>query len=195
MIPRETAIVFIEFQNDFCRENGKLYRLVESELKRNHTIENGVRLLRNARAGGYKIVHCPFTLDRSWVIQHECSGILRNILTGDIFAPGSWGHEIIDEMKPIDGETVLQGKCTLSGFAHTNLEQLLRNSGIRNVVVCGFLTNVCVQATAWSAYDAGFQVRIVPEACASASQDIQRYVEDQIVPIVGGAMSVDDFSV
>ena len=192
MKPNETALIFIEFQNDFCKEGGKLYSLVEPELKRNQTIANAVRLLEKGHAGGYKIIHCPFTLDKEWIREHDCDGLLPGLYDGDVFQPGTWGHEIIEELKPRDGEIVLEGKRTLSGFSHTNLGHLLQFASIKNVVICGFLTNICVQATAWSAYDAGYRVRLVPCACAAANEELQRYVEDQVVPMLGGAITPDE---
>lgn len=192
MNPDKTALIFIEFQNDFCKEGGKLYPLVESELKRNDTIANAVRLLKNARAGGYRIIHCPFTLDKHWIHEHHCDGLLAGLCDDDVFLPGTWGHEIIDELKPLDDEIVLENKRCLSGFSHTNLDHLLHYSFVQNAVICGLLTNVCVQATAWSAYDAGYQVRIVPRACAATSPELQRYVEEQIVPMIGGAITPDE---
>ena len=64
MKANETAIIFIEFQNDFCKEGGKLNGLVRDEIARNQTLENAVRLLNGAREKGVNIIHCPFVLDR-----------------------------------------------------------------------------------------------------------------------------------
>lgn len=191
MNPRQTAMIFIEFQNDFCKEGGKLFSLVQEELKRNQTILHAVRLLEGARAKGFKVIHCPFTLDQKWNSENEVVGLLRGVSDGSVFEPNSWGHTIIDEMKPQEGEIVLEGKRTLSGFSHTNLEHLLKNAGIKNVFIAGFLTNICVTATALSAYDLGYHVRIVPEACAAASREIQEYVELHLCPIFGGAVKVE----
>lgn len=193
MNAKETAVIFIEFQNDFCKPGGKLYDLVKEELGRIGSITNAVRLLQGAREKGCRIIHCPFTLDKSWVAKKGSCGILEGIDQNNIFTPGSWGHQIIDELAPLEGETVLVGKRGLSAFSHTNLESLLDFGGIKNVIICGFLTNVCAQATAWSAYDLGYQVRMIPEACCAANADLQNYVEKEIVPIIGGAFTVESF--
>ncbi|MDO5580427.1 MAG: cysteine hydrolase [Planctomycetia bacterium] len=193
MIAKETALIFIEFQNDFCKPGGKLHDLVKEELARVGTIPNAVRLLQGARAKGCRIIHCPFTLDKNWVAEKGSVGILEGINQNDIFALGTWGHQIISELAPIDGEPVLSGKRSLSAFSNTNLQNLLESAGIRNLIVCGFLSNICAQATAWSAYDLGYQVRMIPEACCATNVNLQEYVESQISPILGGAFTVDSF--
>lgn len=196
MNPQETAVIFIEFQNDFCDARGKLHSLVEREMTRLKTLEHAKTLLDGSRRRGCKIIHCPFTLDKNWIAEHNVAGLLAGLAEDDVFAPGSWGHDIIPALAPMDGEVVLEGKRSLSAFSHTNLAELLRFAGIKNVIVCGFLSNVCVQATAWSAYDIGFQTRVIANACASGGEPIQDYVETQIVPMfagLDGRLSVDEF--
>jgi nicotinamidase-related amidase len=193
MYAKETAVVFIEFQNDFCHPNGLLYHVVKEELARLETVRNAQRLLAGVRRLGCKVIHSPFTFDRVWSETHQVEGTLKDIYDGGVFTPGSWGHEIIDELKPIDGEVVLVGKRSLSAFSHTNLADILRFAGIKNLIVTGQLTNVCAQATAHSAYDLGFHVRMIPEACASASRAIHEYVVSQAAPLFGEVPTVDSF--
>lgn len=193
MKAKNTALILIEFQNDFCKEGGKLFSLVSSEIKRNQTLDNAKKLLEGARKKGIIIIHCPFVLDREWTLTKSFEGILKGVVDGDVFAPNSWGGAIIDELKPVEGETVLVGKRALNGFEHTNLAQFLEESGVVNVGVAGFLTNVCAQATAWGAYDRGYRTRLIPGACGAASKDIQDFVEKEVCPLFGGAPSVDEF--
>ena len=188
----ETAVIFIEFQNDFCSEGGKLYDLVKGEIVRVGTNENAKRLLDAARAKGCTIVHSPFSLDANWVGECAVCGLISNVCQGEVFNPGSWGHQIIESLAPIDGEPVLASKRALSGFSNTNLADVLKSKGVKNVVVAGYLTNVCAQATAWSAYDLGYNVRMAIDACAATSQANHEYVENEICPILGGKPTVDD---
>ncbi|MBO7724889.1 MAG: cysteine hydrolase [Thermoguttaceae bacterium] len=193
MNAKETAVIFIEFQNDFCHPKGILYDTVKSELARLGTVANARRLLDGTRRAGCKIIHSPFTLDRAWCEAHQVEGLLKGVYDGGVFAPGGWGHEIIDELRPMEGEVVIEGKRSLSAFSHTNLADILRFAGIKNLIVSGQLTNVCAQATAWSAYDLGFRVRMITEACASASREIHEFVTTQVAPIFGEVPTVDRF--
>lgn len=188
----ETAVVFIEFQNDFCSEGGKLHDLVKDEIARVKTNDNAKRLLDAARAKGCTIVHCPFSLDANWVGRCNVCGLIAGVCQGGVFQPGTWGHEIIEALAPVEGETVLANKRALSGFTNTNLEEILQNKGVKNVIIAGYLTNVCAQATAWSAYDLGYNVRMAIDACGATSQSNHEYVADEVCPILGGKTTVDE---
>jgi nicotinamidase-related amidase len=188
----ETAVIFIEFQNDFCKEGGKLFDLVKSEMTRLRTVENALRLLEAARAKGCTIIHCPFSLDAIWVDHCSICGLIANVRQGECFQPGTWGHCIIDELVPLDDETVLNNKRALSGFTNTYLDEILKQKNVKNVMIAGFLTNVCAQATAWSAYDLGYHVRMAVDACAATSRSNHEYVVNEVCPILGGKTTVDD---
>ena len=189
----ETAIVFIEFQNDFCKPGGKLFDAVKDELARQDTIANATELAQYARAKGCTVIHCPFVYDKDWAQQHAVCGIIAGAAEAGAFQPGEWGAEFTEELQPQPGETVLSGKHALSGFSNTELDEVLRDKGIKNVVVAGFLSNVCVEATARSAYDRGYTVRVARDATAATSQANQEYVEREIYPLLGGSQTVREF--
>lgn len=188
----ETAIVMIEFQNEFCKEGGKLYDVVKSELARQNTLANAVKLQREARAKGCLIVMVPFVFDEEYAGFWKPEGIVGNAASSGAFRPGAWGTEIIDELKPAAGDVAVHGKATLCGFNGTNLEMILRGAGIRNCVLSGFLTNVCVESTARTAYDKGYRVIIAKDACAALSQEQQEYPEKCIFPLLGSVMTVSE---
>ena len=189
----ETALVLIEFQNDFCKEDGRLYDVVKDELARQGTIPNAIRLLEKARQKGCLVIHCPFVYDRLWVEKHAVCGIIAEAGKAGAFQPGQWGAEWIDELKPLRGEPVLTGKHALSGFTNTPLQNLLQQRGIKNVAVAGFLTNICVEATARSAYDLGYHVKVLRDATATSSRATQEYAEREIITLMGGTIAVDEF--
>ncbi len=193
MKAKETAVVLIEFQNDFCKEGGKLYGLVKDEIARQDTIGNGAKLANAAREKGCLIIHSPFVFDAQWVESKGVCGIVENVKESGAFRAGEWGAEIIDELKPAQGDLILEGKRALSACTNTDLTAILEARGIKNVACAGFLSNVCVEATARSAYDLGYQVRVVKNATAAGSMENQEYVEREIYPILGGAMTVDEF--
>lgn len=188
----QTAVILIEFQNEFCKEAGKLYGAAKGELARNGTIAHAVRLLKGAREKGCLVVHCPFVFDEAWAQARCVCGIIAGAKEGGAFRPGDWGTRFIDELQPAAGEVVLTGKHALSAFTNTQLARVLEEGGIRHVACAGFLTNVCVESTARSAYDRGYGVTIVRDACCATSQANQQYVEREIAPVLGGAMSVEE---
>lgn len=193
MKAKETAVIMIEFQNEFCKPGGKLYEVCKSELERQKIIPNAIRLLEGARRKGCLIIHSPFVFDEQWVSDMCSRGILANAKAGGAFRPGDWGTEIIEELKPAKDEIVLSGKRALSGFSHTGLDGLLKKHQIRNVVCAGFLTNVCVESTARSAYDRGYQVTIIRDATGATSKENQEFAEREMFPVLGGSMTVGEF--
>lgn len=193
MKANQTAVILIEFQNEFCKPGGKIYEGVKDEISRIGTIPNAKKLAEGARKKGCLVVHSPFVFDEGWQSTHCGTGILASAKEGGAFRPNDWGTALIDEIRPADSDVVLKGKRALSGFTNTNLNEMLKQKGIKNVAVCGFLTNVCVEATARTAYDSGYNVIIIKDACGSTSKANQEYVEREIAPVLGGAMTADEF--
>jgi len=193
MKAKETAVVLIEFQNDFCKEGGKLHSGVQAEISRQNTIPNAMRLAEEARKKGAQIIHSPFIFNEKYFEDHQMKGIVKAVADGDAFREGTWGAEIIDELKPKEGDEVVGGKCTLCGFNNTNLENLLKEANIKNVVIGGFLTNFCVESTARTAYDKGYGVTIMKDATAATSTEEQNHSEEKIFPLIGQTLSVDQF--
>ncbi|WP_244985985.1 cysteine hydrolase family protein [Anaerosalibacter bizertensis] len=83
----------------------------------------------------------------------------------------SFGAQIVDELKPINDEIVVN-KTTDSVIPGTNYTTLLRNMGIETVVVTGIVTDQCVSSTVRSLADEGFEVIVVEDCCAAASQEL-----------------------
>ena len=191
MKAKETAVILIEFQNEFCKEGGKLFDGVKGEIARQRTIPNAVRLAEGAREKGAVVIHTPFVFNEEYFGEHKMEGIVKAVADGDAFREGTWGAEIIDEMKPKEGDKLVDGKSTLCGFNNTNLEKILKETNIKNVVIGGFLTNFCVESTARTAYDKGYGVTVIKDATAANSSDDQKYVEEKIFPLLGQTLSVD----
>ncbi len=193
MKAKETAVILIEFQNEFCKEGGKLYDGVKDEIARQGTIPNAVRLAEGAREKGALVIHAPYVFNPEYFAEHKMEGIVKAVADGDAFREGTWGAEIIDEMKPKESDKVVGGKCTLCGFNNTDLGKILKGSKIKNVVIGGFLTNFCVESTARTAYDKGYGVTVINDATAANSSDEQNYAEEKIFPLLGQTLSVDQF--
>jgi ureidoacrylate peracid hydrolase len=193
MKAKETAIVLIEFQNEFCKEGGKLYDGVKGEIARQNTIQNAAKLAQAAREKGALVIHSPFVFNEKYFEDHQMQGIVKAVADGDALREGTWGAEIIDELKPQEGDKIVGGKCTLCGFNKTNLDDLLREGNIKNVVIGGFLTNFCVESTARTAYDKGYGVTIMKDATAATSEEEQNHAEQKIFPLLGQTLSVDQF--
>jgi ureidoacrylate peracid hydrolase len=193
MKAKETAVVLIEFQNDFCKTGGKLHDGVKAEINRQGTIPNAVKLAEGARKKGAVVIHAPFIFNPKYCDEHQMKGIVKAVADTNAFREGTWGAAIIDELKPQGGDKVVGGKCTLCGFNNTNLEEQLKAAKVKNIAVAGFLTNFCVESTARTAYDKGYAVTVVKDATAANSPEDQKYTEEKIFPLIGQALSVEQF--
>lgn len=191
----ETAIVFIEFQNDFCKEGGALYEGVKEQLKAQNTLANAQDCLNKARRKCLTLL-VPILFEQDYC-DAGCEGVLgpihANVIKTKAFRKGTWGGQIIDELKPTDQDIVVEGKRTLDAFHSSNLDFLLRVNNIKNVAFCGFLTNVCVEGTARSAYDKGYKVFLLKDCCAALSSEEQKYVEEKFFPYIGEVLTHDQF--
>ena len=193
MKAQETALVLIEFQNEFCKEGGKLNPGVNGEIARQGTIDNAVKLSQGAREKGAVVIHAPFIFNPAYYDEHQMVGIVKAVADAEAFQADSWGSEIIDELKPAESDRVVGGKCTLCGFNNTDLGEILKNTGVKNVVTAGFLTNFCVESTSRTAYDRGYSVTIIKDATAATSPEEQEHAEAKIFPAIGHEMTTDEF--
>jgi len=193
MKANQTAVVLIEFQNEFCKEGGVLHDGVKAELARQGTIANAVKLAQGARAKGALVLHAPFIFNQQKFDQFKPVGIVKAVADGGAFRAGKWGAEIIDELKPKAGDKVVSGKNALCGFNGTDLEKILSQAKVKNVAIAGFLTNFCVESTSRTAYDKGYAVTVIKDATAATSKEEQVHAEEKIFPALGGTMSVEEF--
>jgi nicotinamidase-related amidase len=169
--PKTTALVLIEYQNDFASDGGALHGAVADVMGSTGMLDNTVRLVAAARAAGVTIMHAPITFAAGY---HEISahpyGILKGVVDGNAFVKDSWGAAIVDVLAPQPGDIVVEGKRGLDTFASTNLDFILRSKGISTIVIGGFLTNCCVESTMRSGYENGYRVLTLADCVAATSQ-------------------------
>ena len=171
--PRTTAVVLVEYQNDFTTEGGTLHGAVEGVMKQSDMLENSQRVVESARRAGATILHAPITFAPGYGElgdPEKVYGILKGVIDSNSFVKGTWGAEICDEMAPQEGDIVVEGKRGLDTFATTNLDFILRARGITTIALGGFLTNCCVESTMRTGYEKGYEVITLSDCVAATSQ-------------------------
>lgn len=172
--PEETALVLIEYQNEFTTEGGKLHDAVKDVMRETNMLENSKKVMDSMRFYGCKIVHCPIAFEFGHnEIGNDVYGILAGVKDGEAFQQGRWGAAICDVMKPLASDFVVKGKIGLCGFKSTNLDSILRQNSVKNIVLGGFLTNCCVESTMRTAYENGYKVYTLTDCCAATSMAAQ----------------------
>ena len=170
MDPSKTAVVLIEYQNDFTTENGALHGAVKATMDVAGMLANTRAVVDAARAAGVTVVHAPIQFAAGYnELNAHPYGILKGVVDTNAFVKGSWGADIVDDVRPADTDIILEGKRGLDAFASTNLDFILRGKGITAIALGGFLTNCCVESTMRSAYERGYEVVTLTDCVAATS--------------------------
>lgn len=169
-----TALVMIDMQRDFVEPGGFGEMLGNNVSLLRSSIEPCKRVLDTAREIGMFVIHTreghrpdladlpPTKKERG----HLTTGIGDEGPMGRILVRGQIGHDIIPELYPLAGEPVVD-KPGKGAFYDTDLLGILRNRGIKTLIVCGVTTEVCVNTTVREANDRGFNA-LVPEDCTAS---------------------------
>lgn len=170
--PAKTALVLIEYQNEFASEGGVLNQAVAGVMAKTGMLANTVALAAAARAAGVTVMHAPITFAPGYgELSRHPYGILKGVVEGSAFVKNTWGAAIVDDLTPVEGDIVIEGKRGLDTFASTNLDFILRSKGIDTIILGGFLTNCCVESTMRTGYENGFRVITLPDCLAATSQE------------------------
>lgn len=174
--PRHTALLSIDMQNEdySAAAHEKARTLGTAEARRieyydrmaDVVIPNQVRLQRAAREAGIEVMYTiieSLTLDgRDRSLDHKISRIHN--------PKGSWEAQIIQEVAPVGDEIVIT-KTSSGVFNSTNIEYVLRNLGVKYLVIYGVITDQCVESAIRDAADRGFLVTMVDDCCAAYSTE------------------------
>jgi ureidoacrylate peracid hydrolase len=194
MVPKTTAVILIEYQNDFTSEGGTLHDAVKGVMEQEHMLPNTVEAVEKARELGATIIHAPITFTPDY---HELSptpyGILKGVVDSQSFRKGTWGAEIVQDLTPTEQDIVVEGKRGLDTFASTNLDFILRSRGITTIALGGFLTNCCVESTMRTGYEKGFDVITLKDCTATLSEEEQRLAVEKNYPMFSRPMNHDEF--
>jgi ureidoacrylate peracid hydrolase len=194
--PTKTAVVLIEYQNDFTSEGGTLHDAVKSVMEQTNMLQNTVATVERARDAGATIVHAPIMFAEGYrELTNEPYGILKGVVDSKSFVKGSWGAAIVDDLAPEETDIVVEGKRGLDAFASTNLDFILRSRGITTIALGGFLTNCCVESTMRTAYEKGYNVYTLTDCTATVSEDEQRLAVEKNYPMFSRPVDHETFLV
>lgn len=190
--PAKTALVLIEYQNDFTTDGGALHDAVKGVMDDSNMLANSKAVVDEARKAGATIIHAPITFAPGYGElgnPDKVYGILKGVIDSTAFVKGTWGAEICDEMAPQGDDIVVEGKRGLDAFATTNLDFVLRSREIDTVILGGFLTNCCVESTMRTAYEKGYDVITLTDCTAATSAEEQKSATGQDYPMFSQPMT------
>ena len=144
----DTALVLIDIQNDYFEKG------CWPVDKMDQVSKNAARLLDHARSKGLEILH----------IRHEIPSD-----SAPFFRPGTPGADIHTSVAPSPDESVIL-KHRPNSFHNTSLHDKLEARGVKNLIICGAMSQMCIDATARAAADLGYQVTVIEDACGAKEQ-------------------------
>jgi len=161
------AVLVVDMQNDFCDEQGYYGRKGLPIPPVRAAIPVLARLLSRARERVVPVIFTRLVHDPAVADVMERHSVLPSkwVAQEPRLVPGSWGVEIVEELRPMDSEAVFD-KSDYSAFFGTGLEAYLRRSGVRTLLLTGTTDYACVLHTAFDAFCRDFDV-VIPRECVS----------------------------
>ena len=200
-----TAVIVIDMQNAYASPGGYLDLAGFDISGAARVIQNTKAVLELARAAGMPVIYFQNGWDADYVEAggpgspnfHKSNALKtmreRPELQGKLLARGAWDYELVEDLKPQAGDIVLH-KTRYSGFFNSQLDSTLRSRNIRNIVVVGIATNVCVESTLRDGFFLEYFGIVLEDATHQAGPAfVQQAAIYNIEKFFGWVSSVADF--
>lgn len=177
--PKQTALIIVDMQNAYVSSGGYLDLAGFDVSTTQPVIEQIKKAVDIAHQAGIQVIYFRNGWDQHYVEaggagspNFHKSNALKTMrkqpeLQGKLLAKGGWDYELVDELKPVTGDIVID-KPRYSGFFNTSLDSVLRARGIRNLLFTGIATNVCVESTLRDGFFLEYFGVLLDDACYQA---------------------------
>lgn len=193
MNPSETAVILVGYQNDYFAKNGILRGVIEPISSVDAVLEHSMAFLTAIAPMPVTILSTPIILTPTYRALASPVGILNSIKESGAFKEGTPGADDIPELRAF-GERIeyVSGKVGFNAFSDTKLGEILAARGIRNVLVAGMVTSLCIDSTGRAAYERGYNVTILSDCTSARTQTEQSFFCENVFPLYGRAKTSTD---
>jgi nicotinamidase-related amidase len=178
-----TALLIVDLQNDFLHPTGAYGRAGQCAPEIAALPGRIKPLVDRLRQQGGWIVSTQFTLVPAKggepLISPHLKALRPFLRKGD-FAPGAWGHQLVDLLQPAD---LIVEKIAYSAFFMTRLEWVLRKCEIERLLIAGIVTNGGVASTAREAHVRDFETAVLEDGCAAFSPETHDTAIEALRPV------------
>ena len=175
--PAHAALLFVDVQNYNARPDGGEYAGMDPAARdarhgeffrvmRESAVPNMRRLQQACRLGGIEVMYTVIE-----ALTRDGRDMSLDYKISNLFVPrGSWDAQVLEAIAPTGDEMVLP-KTSSSVFISTNLDYVLRNLGVRSLIIAGVLTDQCIDSAVRDACDLGYLVTVPTDACATLTAE------------------------
>ena len=187
MIERPAAMLVVELQNDLCAPSlvdqpglsGALARAVA----RRGVLATLAPVLDACRASDVPVLYAtkerhPGIPQPSFPPIYGAAGAKPKLVHG------TWGAQVVDEVKPADGDVMLPRYTSLDPSHGSELWAVLERLGARTLIVAGISTTIAVEGTVRAAANRGLRVIVLEDCCASVPEEWHRFSADNVLPLL-----------
>lgn len=184
--PKTTALILVGYQNDYFAKDGILRGVVEEPNRVDAVLAASLEFIARAASTEMTIISTPIVLEPDYRALAEPIGILNTIKESGAFKAGTPGADTIPELLGFgDRVMYITGKVGFNAFSNTTLEEVLVERGVRDVLVAGMVTSLCIDSTGRAAYERGYNVTILSDCTSGRTPAEQAFYCSTIFPLYG----------
>lgn len=185
MTESRKALLMLDYQVALCEEGPHLRMPpLAAQVAERDVLGTAEKVLGAARDAGWLVVHVRLAFDPSYVLRTNRLPRFAAYEENRAMLADSPEAQIVKALAPIEGEPVVDKGC-VDPFVGTPLLTALHAEGITEVALGGVATNLVVESAARHASDAGFQVTVVEDMCASFRPDFHEFSVQNMLPLFG----------
>lgn len=169
--PAKCAVLVVDLQNAFCTPSGSQAPTADALTRYAAVIEQAAELCRRARRQGIGVIFTRHTYRPGYPELAARGRIAQVVRELRGLERGSWDAEVVGALTPLAQDVVLD-KSNFDAFLDTELDAILRAGGVRELIVLGVSTNVCVESTVRTAAQRGYDVLVASDATAATSEQL-----------------------